>query len=744
MSGTIAREPEINEALAREHGLSPEEFERIRSILGRTPNFTELGIFAVMWSEHCSYKSSKVHLQRFPTKGKAILQGPGENAGVVDIGDGLAVIFKIESHNHPSFIEPYQGAATGVGGIIRDIFTMGARPIALLNSLRFGPLREARNRYLLDGVVAGISGYGNAVGVPTVGGEVFFSETYRGNPLVNVFCLGIAPKDKIFLGRAQGLGNPVIYVGSKTGRDGIHGVTMASEEFGKGGEERRPTVQVGDPFTEKVLIEACLELMATDCLVGIQDMGGAGLTCSSCEMASRGGVGIEMDLEKIPRREEGMIPYEVMLSESQERMLLVARAGTEGRVLEIFKKWDLDAAIVGKVTDDGMLRVTEGPKVVGEMPAKALAEEGPVYQRPMQTPAYIQDLQEMDLESLPLPFDLEEILFCLLRSPNIASKSMVWERYDHMLFLNTTVLPGSDAAVLRLKGTQKGLAICLDGNGRYGYLDPRMGGMIAVAEAARNVVCSGARPLAITNCLNFGNPENPEIMWQFAEAVEGMAEACRLLEVPVTGGNVSFYNETSSQPIFPTPIVGMVGLLEDISLHQTQWFKEEGDLIFLLGENREELGGSEYLKVAHGFEGGRPPHLDLCRERSVQDACLEAIRLGMVKSAHDCSDGGLAIALAESCISHPEREWGIEVELKEDMRPDALLFGESQSRIIISLPEARIEHLMEIACRFGIKATLLGRVKGDRFRIKGWKFSLDVDLKKMRETYQGSLSSYFR
>jgi phosphoribosylformylglycinamidine synthase subunit PurL len=744
MSGTIAREPEINEALAGEHGLSPEEFERIRSILGRTPNFTELGIFAVMWSEHCSYKSSKVHLQRFPTKGKAILQGPGENAGVVDIGDGLAVIFKIESHNHPSFIEPYQGAATGVGGIIRDIFTMGARPIALLNSLRFGPLREAKNRYLLDGVVAGISGYGNAVGVPTVGGEVFFSETYRGNPLVNVFCLGIAPKDKIFLGRAQGLGNPVIYVGSKTGRDGIHGVTMASEEFGKGGEERRPTVQVGDPFTEKVLIEACLELMATDCLVGIQDMGGAGLTCSSCEMASRGGVGIEMDLEKIPRREEGMIPYEVMLSESQERMLLVARAGTEGRVLEIFKKWDLDAAIVGKVTDDGMLRVTEGPKVVGEMPAKALAEEGPVYQRPMQTPAYIQDLQEMDLESLPLPFDLEEILFCLLRSPNIARKSMVWERYDHMLFLNTTVLPGSDAAVLRLKGTRKGLAICLDGNGRYGYLDPRMGGMIAVAEAARNVVCSGARPLAITNCLNFGNPENPEIMWQFAEAVEGMAEACRLLEVPVTGGNVSFYNETSGQPIFPTPIVGMVGLLEDISLHQTQWFKEEDDLIFLLGENQEELGGSECLKVAHGFEGGRPPHLDLCRERSVQDACLEAIRLGMVKSAHDCSDGGLAIALAESCITHPEREWGIEVELKEDMRPDALLFGESQSRIIISLPEARIEHLMEIACRFGIKATLLGRVKRDRFRIKGWKFSLDVDLKKMRETYQGSLSSYFR
>jgi len=739
----MAREPEVNEKLAREHGLSPEEFERIKSILGRTPNFTELGIFAVMWSEHCSYKSSKVHLRRLPTEGKAILQGPGENAGVVDIGDGLAVVFKIESHNHPSFIEPYQGAATGVGGIIRDIFTMGARPIALLNSLRFGPLREPKNRYLMDGVVAGISGYGNAVGVPTVGGEVSFSESYRGNPLVNVFCLGIAPKERIFLGRAKGLNNPVIYVGSKTGRDGIHGVTMASEEFGTGGEERRPTVQVGDPFTEKVLIEACLELMARDWLVGIQDMGGAGLTCSSCEMASRGGVGIEIDLEKVPRREEGMIPYEVMLSESQERMLLVARAGTEERVQEIFRKWDLDASVVGRVTEDGLLRVKEGKKVVAEMPAGSLAEEAPVYQRPMKKPAYLKELQEMDLETLPVPIDPGEILLCLLRSPNIAKKSLVWERYDHMLFLDTVVLPGSDAAVLRLKGTNKGLAICLDGNGRYCYLDPRLGGMIAVAEAARNVVCSGARPLAITNCLNFGNPEHPDIMWQFAEVVEGMAEACRLLEVPVTGGNVSFYNETSGQAIYPTPIVGMVGLLEDISWHRAQWFKEEGDLIFLLGENREELGGSEYLKVAHGFEGGSPPHLDLCRERAVQAACREAIRLGIAKSAHDCSDGGLAISLAEACITDPEREWGIEVEMKEDMRPDALLFGESQSRIIISLPEARIEHLMEIACQFGVKASLLGRVTGDRFRIKGWNFSLDMDPKKMRRFYEEAIPSYF-
>jgi phosphoribosylformylglycinamidine synthase len=604
-------------------------------------------------------------------------------------------------------------------------------------------LREPKNRYLLDGVVAGISGYGNAVGVPTVGGEVFFSETYRGNPLVNVFCLGIAPQDKIFLGRAQGLNNPVIYVGSKTGRDGIHGVTMASEEFGSGGEERRPTVQVGDPFTEKILIEACLELMATDCLVGIQDMGGAGLTCSSCEMASRGGVGIEIDLEKVPRREEGMIPYEVMLSESQERMLLVAQVGTDERVKEIFRKWDLDASVVGKVTEDGLLRVREGERVVAEIPAKSLAEEAPVYQRPLERPAYLSKLQEMDLETLPIPMDLEEILLCLLRSPNIARKSLVWERYDHMLFLNTVVLPGSDAAVLRLKGTRKGLAICLDGNGRYCYLDPRLGGQIAVAEAARNVVCSGAQPLAITNCLNFGNPEHPDIMWQFAEVVEGMAEACRLLEVPVTGGNVSFYNETSGQAIFPTAVVGMVGLLEDISHHRTQWFREEGDLIFLLGENTEELGGSEYLKVAHGFEGGRPPHLDLCRERAVQAGCLEAIRLGIATSAHDCSDGGLAVALAEVCISHPEREWGVEVELKEDVRADALLFGESQSRILISLPEARIEHLMEIACRFGIKATLLGRVTNDRFRIKGWGFSLNMDPQKMRGAYEEAIPSYF-
>ncbi|MEK7220753.1 MAG: phosphoribosylformylglycinamidine synthase subunit PurL, partial [candidate division NC10 bacterium] len=539
------REPTvITPELIAQHGITPEEYQQIQAILGRDPNFTELGIFSVMWSEHCSYKSSRVYLAQLPTRGDCILQGPGENAGVVDIGDGLAIVFKMESHNHPSFIEPFQGAATGVGGIIRDIFTMGARPIALLDPLRFGPLTKGKSRYLLGGVVAGIAAYGNAVGVPTVGGELRVSETYAGNPLVNVFCLGIAPKDRIFLARASGEGNPVMYVGAKTGRDGIHGATMASETFDEGSEERRPTVQVGDPFKEKLLIEACLELMGTDALVGIQDMGAAGLTCSSCEMASRGGTGIEIDLARVPRRETGMIPYEVMLSESQERMLLVVRCGTERQVMDIFHKWDLDAVIVGRVTGDGLLRVKDGERVVAEIPAVALAEEGPVYHRPVRRPAYLTETEQADLSGLSLPEKLDQVLLDLLGSPNIASKQPVWQQYDHMLFCNTVVEPGSDAAVLRVQGTRKGLALAADGNGRYTYLDPYEGGKLAVAEAARNVVCAGARPLAITNCLNFGSPERPEIMWQFAEAVRGMGDACRALQTPVTGGNVSFYNET--------------------------------------------------------------------------------------------------------------------------------------------------------------------------------------------------------
>ncbi len=735
------REPEaITSELVGQHGLTPEEFQRIRQILGRDPNFTELGIFSVMWSEHCSYKSSKVHLKTLPTQGDCILQGPGENAGVVDIGDGLAIVFKMESHNHPSFIEPYQGAATGVGGIIRDIFTMGARPIALLDPLRFGPLTDGRARHLVGGVVAGIAGYGNAVGVPTVGGELCVSETYAGNPLVNVFCLGLAPAKGIFLARASGEGNPVIYVGAKTGRDGIHGATMASETFDEGSEERRPTVQVGDPFREKLLIEACLELMQTGTVVGIQDMGAAGLTCSSCEMASRGGVGIEIDLARVPRRETGMIPYEIMLSESQERMLLVVRRGTEAQVMSIFQKWDLDAVIIGRVTGDGLLRVKDDGRVVAEIPAMPLAEEGPVYHRPMQRPAYLAETQRADLSRLPVPDKPEEVLLDLLASPNIACKRPVWQQYDHMLFCNTVVEPGSDAAVLRVQGTSKGLALAADGNGRHTYLDPYEGGKLAVAEAARNVVCAGARPLAVTNCLNFGNPERPEIMWQFAEAVRGLADACRTLETPVTGGNVSFYNETLGTAIFPTPIIGMVGLLDDIRHATTQWFKADGDLVYLLGETREELGGSEYLKVVHGLETGLPPRLDLPRERALQSACLAAIRAGLLRSAHDCAEGGLAVALAECCMTGPHGMRGADLALPGDLRPDASLFGESASRIVVSVPPAEGPRLEAIAAQHGVPCVRLGPVGGERLAMRGQGFAVVLPVAAMHQRWSTGLA----
>ncbi len=735
------REPTvITSELIAQHGVTPEEYARIQGILGRDPNFTELGIFSVMWSEHCSYKSSRVHLSQLPTHGECILQGPGENAGVVDIGDGLAIVFKMESHNHPSFIEPHQGAATGVGGIIRDIFTMGARPIALLDPLRFGTLNNGKTRYLLGGVVGGIAAYGNAVGVPTVGGELCVSEAYSGNPLVNVFCLGVAPKDRVFLARASGEWNPVIYVGSKTGRDGIHGATMASETFDEGAEDRRPTVQVGDPFKEKLLIEACLELMAGDAIVGIQDMGAAGLTCSTCEMASRGGTGIEIDLARVPRRETGMIPYEVMLSESQERMLLIVRRGTELQVMDIFHKWDLDAVIIGQVTGDGLMRVKDGERVVAEIPAKALAEQGPVYRRPVQRPAYLDETQRADLSGLPQPEKLDQVLLDLLGSPNITSKQPVWQQYDHMLFCNTMVEPGSDAAVLRVQGTRKGLALAADGNGRYTYLDPCEGGKLAVAEAARNVVCAGARPLAITNCLNFGNPERPEIMWQFAEAVRGVAEACRTLGTPVTGGNVSFYNETLDTAIFPTPIVGMVGLLDDISHATTQWFKAERDVVFLLGKTFEELGGSEYLKVVHGLEVGRPPSLDLPREQAVQQACLEAIRAGIVSSAHDCADGGLAVALAECCMTGPGVRLGANCTLPGDMRPDALLFGESASRIVMSVRPEHAERLRAIAQRQGVPYIELGEVGGDHLALRGRRFTLHLSVEALHWAWSTGLS----
>src|SRR5438874_11906083 len=575
------------------HGLKPDEYDRIVRFLGREPNLTELGIFSVMWSEHCSYKSSRVHLGTLPTEGPQVLQGPGENAGAVDIGEGLAAVFKIESHNHPSFIEPYQGAATGVGGIIRDIFTMGARPIALLNSLRFGSLEDPTTRRLLEGVVAGIAGYGNSIGIPTVGGEIAFEPSYAGNPLVNVFCLGVAKASDIIKGIASGAGNAVYYVGAKTGRDGIHGATMASAEFDERSAEKRPAVQVGDPFMEKLLLEACLEVMRTDALVGIQDMGAAGLTCSTTEMGSRGGAGIEIDVALVPQRESGMTPYEIMLSESQERMLLVVKRGREAEVERIFEKWDLHAVRVGEVTTDGTLRVRNHGEVVAEIPNRALTDDAPVYRRPMSEPSYIKDAQQLSLSALGKPPAATEVFTRLLASPTIASKRWVYRQYDHMVRTNTLVLPGMGAGVVRVKGTTRALAMSVDCNGRFTYLDPHAGAQLAVAEAARNVACAGAKPIGATNCLNFGNPERPEIMWQFAKAVEGMGAACRALDIPITGGNVSLYNETDGSGVLPTPVIGVVGLIENADNVTGRAFRSAGDVIVFLGDSRDDLGGSE-------------------------------------------------------------------------------------------------------------------------------------------------------
>ena len=728
----------ISPDLIASHSLTTDEYDRITTIIGREPNLVELGMFGAMWSEHCSYKSSRVHLATLPTEGPRILQGPGENAGIVDIGDGLALVFKMESHNHPSFIEPYQGAATGVGGIIRDIFTMGARPIALCDSLRFGPLTDPKNRYLFGRVVAGIAGYGNAVGVPTVGGEAYFAEPYSGNPLVNVLCVGIAQKDRLFFSGAGGIGNPVIYVGAKTGRDGIHGATMASGVFDEGAEARRPTVQVGDPFREKLLIEACLELMQGDDLVAVQDMGAAGLTCATAEMAARGGTGIEIDLAHVPQREPGMTAYELMLSESQERMLVVAKAGSEDRVRTVFEKWDLDAAVIGCVTEGGLLRVLDHGRPVAEIPADALASDAPAYHRPSRRPVEADAGQRLDLDRLPLPDDYAAVLLELLRSPNLCCKERIWERYDHMLFLGTVVGPGSDAVVLRLSGGTRAIALSVDGNGRYCSVDPYRGAMIAVAEAARNVVCTGGEPLAITNCLNFGNPERPEIMWQFVEAVKGIGEACRALQTPVTGGNVSLYNETSGNAIFPTPMIGMVGLLDDVSDATGQWFKAEGDLVALLGETREELGASEYLAIRFGLVRGAPPLLDLAGEQAVQRVCLDAIRAGIVSSAHDCSDGGLAVALAESCLG--PTPIGVDVQLTDTMRPDALLFGESQSRIVVSLKPSDWLRLEEIAGAHRVPVVRLGTVGGTRLKFRAPTCGIDLSLTEVEAAWRGGLA----
>jgi phosphoribosylformylglycinamidine synthase len=729
------------------HNLTPEEFSHIKELLGREPNLVELGVFSVMWSEHCSYKSSRIHLKRLPTTGVRVIVPPGENAGVVDLGDGWCACFKIESHNHPSFIEPFQGAATGVGGILRDIFTMGARPIAALNSLRFGSLDNSvngrRNRSLLAGCVAGIAHYGNAFGVPTIGGEVSFDDAYALNPLINAFALGLVRKDQIFFGKATGVGNPVLYVGARTGRDGIHGATMASAEFDEEALEKRPTVQVGDPFLEKLLLEACLEAMRSGAVAGIQDMGAAGLTCSTCEMAARGGTGIEIDLSLVPQRETGMTAYEMLLSESQERMLIVAHKGREREVGDIFRKWDLEAVVIGRVADDGRMRVSHNGEIVCDVPVKALTDEAPVYERPIKAVNRSADILSASVSEARAQTSIEvetagevranalnadrmsAILLELLSSPNLASKEWVYRQYDHMVRTNTAVLPGADAAVVRIKETRRALAISLDGNGRYCTANPREGAKLMVAEAARNVVCVGAQPIAITNCLNFASPERPEVMWSFSEVIDGIAEACRAFDTPVVSGNVSFYNETEGRGILPTPVIGMLGLIEDVKRVIQPGFKTAGDLIALLGVTRDDLSISEYAAVIDGrntnqpAEAGRVPILDLDRERAVQTACLRAAEAGLLRSAHDCADGGLAIALAECCFSSLNREGlGAEIDLTGDYDLATRLFSETPSRIIISFDESALGKVEEISAAAGCPLTLLGKVGSDQLRIE--------------------------
>ncbi len=708
-----AGDPEITPALIKEHGITPAEYEKVVAMLGRTPTFTEVGIVSALWSEHCSYKHSRPLLRTLPTEAPWVLQGPGENAGVIAVKDGIAVAFKVESHNHPSAVEPYQGAATGVGGILRDVFTMGARPIALLNSLRFGPLSSPRVRYLFSGVVKGIGDYGNCVGVPTVGGEVVFDPSYEGNPLVNAMCVGVLREEELIRAVAEGVGNPIIAVGARTGRDGIHGASFASEDLSEENEAKRPRVQVGDPFTEKLLLEASLELIRSGHIVAIQDMGAAGLTSSSAEMAARGDVGVTIDTTKVPVREEGMTPYEILLSESQERMLVVAHKGREEQVREILARWDLEAAVIGEVIAEPVYRVTEGDRVVAEFPGTRLVTDCPVYTIEARESTALAEARARDAHAVaPLEDEADPIwtLERLLSSPTIASKAWVWRQYDSMVRTSTIVGPGSDAAVVRLRGTDAGVALSIDGNGRYVALDPRVGGRIAVCEAARNVACSGARPRAITNNLNFGNPTRPEVYYQLANAVAGMGEACRALETPVTGGNVSLYNENPQGAIHPTPTIGMVGVLDTLDHVTPSAFQVEGDAIVLLGENTAELGASEYLLRVHGLAIGAPPACDPAAERRLVDALLDAIGGGLVRSAHDCSDGGLSVALAECAMMDRDRQTGFQVDLTDwaDLPLRALLFGEAQGRIVVSTPSP--EALLEVAGRFGVPARVIGRV----------------------------------
>jgi phosphoribosylformylglycinamidine synthase len=752
--------------LVRQHGLTPEEYEKIKQLLGgREPTLTELGIFSVMWSEHCSYKSSRLHLKRLPTHSRRVLQGPGENAGIIDIGDGWACAFKIESHNHPSFIEPFQGAATGVGGILRDIFTMGARPVAVMDSLRFGPITggagaEARlaqaevekNHSIVEGVVSGIAGYGNCFGVPNLGGETKFEPCYSGNPLVNAFALGLVRKDQIFYARASGEGNPVIYVGAKTGRDGIHGATMASEEFSEASEAKRPNVQVGDPFLEKLLLEACLEAMQTGAIVGIQDMGAAGLTCSTCEMGARGHVGIEIEMDLVPQRESGMSPYEIMLSESQERMLLVAQKGREEEVFRVFRKWGLDAVEVGRVTRDGRMRVLERGHLVAEIPNEALTEDAPVYKRPLERwePPVPRDMPENI--RLGEARDFTADLKVLLASTNICSKRWIWQQYDHMVQTNTVNAPGaSDAGVIRIKGSQRGLAMALDGNGRWCYLDPKLGAMHAVAEAARNVACVGATPIGATNCLNFGNPEKPHIMWQFSQVIDGMTKACEELEIPVTGGNVSFYNETLGEGVYPTPVLGVVGILEDVHKAVHPDFRATGRAIVLLRASEigdatdaeSELGSSEYAKEILRALWGYPPEIEIEKEAALQKALVEMAAIGLLESAHDCSEGGLGITLAECGFANGV---GMIVNLSsQELPPEFVLFGEEVSRVVISCDPGNVPGIQEIAVKYGLSAETIGETASERLEIKlDGHTVVSASISELHELYEGALEKALR
>ena len=719
--------------LYQELGLTQEEYQRIKGVLGREPNKVELGMYSVMWSEHCSYKSSKPQLKKLPTEGDRILLGPGENAGVVDIGGGYAVCFKLESHNHPSAVEPFQGAATGVGGIVRDIFTMGARPIANLDPLRFGSLSNPRTRYLLDGVVAGIASYGNCLGIPTVAGDLYFEDAYEENPLINVMCLGIMPKERLILGRASVPGSYGILMGSSTGRDGIGGVSvLASQEFDETSAEKRPSVQVGDPFTEKLEIEACLEMLDKGLLLGLQDLGGAGLTCATCETAERGGCGMDVDVSKVPLREPGMDPVEIMMSESQERMFALCSPENLQEVLGICDKWGLDAIPIARVTEGDELRLTWGDEVIATMPASSLAQ-GPEYDRKAERPGYLDELNAFDTSSLPVDDDLGDVLMRLLGSANICSRRWVYEQYDHMVRVNTVELPGGDAAVLRVKETGAGLALCCDCNGRYTYLDPYVGTQVALAESARNVACTGATPIAITNCLNFGNPEKPGIFWQFVQSVDGLAEGCRQLNTPVVGGNVSFYNESFGEAIFPTPVIGMLGLLEDVDDRMVSAFLSEGDKVLLLGDTADELGGSEYLKVIHDKIAGVSPAIDWPAEKALIECLTGAASAHLLISAHDLSEGGLAVALAESCL---QGGIGAEVEIPGELAPVTALFSETQARALVSVAPDKLDAFTAMARQKGVPVHALGTVGGDSLSVEG---AFVLPLEEMRDIYDNAL-----